>query len=81
MPEKYQREEILTLAFYASSIDTCAPHKHIVYYRKHTFTAYPPPIFVFDLAIVENGGLVQLHTSTMYSPGEGNLIRVKILPA
>ena len=54
--------------------------KNIVNNRENAFTAYPRPILVLDLTIVERSGFVQANTTAVDGSRKGNLIRVKVLP-
>ena len=70
-----------TLTFHASSIDTSSCDEYIMYYGENAFTAYPAPISVLDLAIVEHRSLIQLNASAMYGSRKWDLIGMKIFPA
>lgn len=43
--------------------------------------AHPSATAVFDLAVIQDGGLVQLDAASMDGSGEGDLIGVEELPA
>ena len=86
-----------TLTVGTSAIDTGTGNKHVVYDGENAFTTHPASITIFDLAVVEYSGFVELDGSTMYGLREAlrdvsrafatrswhsrYLVRVEIFPA
>ncbi|KAI4204843.1 MAG: hypothetical protein LQ350_000909 [Teloschistes chrysophthalmus] len=64
----------------ASPKDAGAGNDHIVNDCEHTLTPNPSAVFVLDLTIVEDGGLVELNTPPMDSPSKRNLVWVEVFP-
>lgn len=71
----------LAMAFDAPLIDTSCCHKDVMNYGEDTFTTNPPSLFVFDLAIVENCGLIELNASAMDGLSKWYFVWMEILPA
>ena len=52
-----------------------------MYDGEYALTSNPSSYLVFHLTIIQNGGFVKLHPSTMNSSSKGYLVRMKVFPA
>lgn len=55
-----------TLTVGTSSIDTGTCDKHVMNYRENAFASHPASITIFNLAVVQHSGFIQLDGSAVY---------------
>jgi hypothetical protein len=62
------------------TIDAGATHHDIVDNGEATLASYPVALAVFDTAICQYGGFVELHASQMELLGEGSVLLMEEVP-
>lgn len=70
-----------TVALFASAIDTGTGDENIMDNGEAAFAAHPLAIAGTDTSIVEDGGFVEKHSTTVDGLGEGDLLWVKVVKA